>query len=68
MLGFDLDIWDYLTFLVLTVAGLGVLVALIWLAGLPGRIALPRNHPDAEAVKLAISRCLSGPRPAAARA
>jgi hypothetical protein len=25
MLGFDLDIWDYLTFLVLAVAGLGVL-------------------------------------------
>ena len=68
MLRFDLDIWDYLTFLVLTVAGLGVLVALIWLAGLPGRIALARNHPDAEAVKLAISRCWSGRRPATARA
>ena len=52
MLGFDLDIWDYLTFLVLTVAGLGVLVALVWLAGLPGRIAIARNHPEAEAVRL----------------
>ena len=52
MLGFDLDIWDYLTFLVLMVAGLGVLVALVWLAGLPGRIAIARNHPEAEAVRL----------------
>jgi len=52
MLGFHLDIWDYITFLVLAVAGLGVLAALIWLAGLPGRIALARNHPDADAVRL----------------
>jgi Protein of unknown function (DUF3302) len=52
MLGFDLSNWDYLTFLVLAVSGLGVLVALIWLAGLPGRIAFACNHPDAEAVKL----------------
>ena len=52
MLGFDLDIWDYLTFLVLTVAGLGVLIALVWLAGLPGQIAIARNHPEAEAVRL----------------
>ena len=52
MLGFDLDIWDYLTFLFLTVVVLGVLVALVWLAGLPGRIAIARNHPEAEAVRL----------------
>ena len=45
MLGIDLDIWDYLTFLVLTVAGLGVLIALIWLAGLPGRIAIVPQSP-----------------------
>ena len=52
MLGFDLDIWDYLTFLVLMVTGLGVLIALVWLAGLPGQIAIARNHPEAEAVRL----------------
>jgi len=52
MLGFDLDIWDYLTFLVLAVSVLGVLAGLVWLAGLPGRIAIARKHPDAEAVKL----------------
>jgi len=28
------------------------LAAYVWLAGLPGRIALARNHPEAEAVKL----------------
>ena len=27
-------------------------VAVVWLAGLPGRIAIARKHPDAEAVKL----------------
>jgi hypothetical protein len=45
MLGFDLDIWDYLTFLFLTVVGLGVLVALVWLAGLPGRSLSPAITP-----------------------
>jgi len=29
----------------------GVVFA-VWLAGLPGRIAIARNHPDAEAVKM----------------
>ena len=52
MLEFDLTIWDYLTFLVLAVSVLGVLAGLVWLAGLPGRIAIARKHPDAEAVKL----------------
>jgi len=52
MLGFELDIWDYLTFLALAVSVLGGLAGLVWLAGLPGRIAIARKHPDAEAVKL----------------
>jgi hypothetical protein len=52
MLDFELDFWDYLTFLVLIVSVLGGLAALVWLAGLPGRIAIARKHPDAEAVKL----------------
>jgi len=51
MLGFELDFWDYATFatLMLCVVALG----LVWLflAGLPGRIALARKHPEAEAVK-----------------
>ena len=52
MLGFQLDIWDYLTFLTLLLAVVAVVVAWIWLAGLPGRIAIARRHPEAEAVKL----------------
>jgi hypothetical protein len=52
MLGFELDIWDYLTFLTLfLLAGAG-LASWVWLAGLPGRIAIRRKHPDAEAVNL----------------
>jgi hypothetical protein len=52
MLGFDLDIWDYLTFVAILLALIAVTAALLWLAGLPGRIAIARKHPDAEAVKL----------------
>ena len=52
MLGFDLDGWDYLTFLAILVALIAVTAVLLWLAGLPGRIAIARKHPDAEAVKL----------------
>jgi hypothetical protein len=52
LLGFSLGFWDYVTFLslfVLVAAGLGLAVFVL---GLPGRIAITRNHPDAEAVYL----------------
>jgi hypothetical protein len=52
MLGFELDFWDYLTFLTLFLVVVAVVVFWIWLAGLPGRIAIARKHPEAEAVKL----------------
>ena len=52
MLGFDLDIWDYLTFLTLMLCVVAVGALWLWLAGMPGRIALSRKHPEAEAVKL----------------
>ena len=52
MLGFELDFWDYATFATALAAGVAVLMIFVWLAGLPGRIALARNHPEAEAVKL----------------
>ena len=52
MLGFDLDIWDYLTFLTLMLCVAAVGALWLWLAGMPGRIALARKHPEAEAVKL----------------
>lgn len=52
LLGFDIDFWDYVTFATLmSLVALGI-VAYCWLAGLPGRIAIARKHPEAEAVKL----------------
>lgn len=50
LLGFKLDFWDYATFVVLLVCVMTGLAFLVWLAGLPGRIAIARKHPDAEAV------------------
>lgn len=52
MLGFKLDFWDYATFIVFFLAGLCGLLTYIWIASLPGRIALARHHPEAEAVKI----------------
>ena len=52
MLGFELDAWDYATFVVFLLAGLAGLVIAIFIAGLPGQIAIARKHPDAEAVKI----------------
>ena len=52
MLGFELDFWDYATFATAAVAGFAGVLIYIWIAGLPGRIALARNHPEAEAVKI----------------
>ncbi len=52
MLGFELDFWDYATFATAALAGGAAILMFIWVAGLPGRIAIARKHPDAEAVKL----------------
>jgi Protein of unknown function (DUF3302) len=52
MLGFELDFWDYATFATAALAGVAVMLIYIWIAGLPGRIAIARKHPDAEAVRL----------------
>jgi hypothetical protein len=52
LLGFEPDIWDYLTFVTLFLLTLAGGVFYCWLAGLPGRIAIACKHPDAEAVKL----------------
>jgi hypothetical protein len=51
-MGFSLDFWDYITFLVLALFVLSFMILLFWLAGLPGRIAIARKHPEAEAVKI----------------
>jgi hypothetical protein len=50
-LGFELDFWDYLTFATAALAGAAGILTYIWLAGLPGRIAIARKHPEAEAVR-----------------
>jgi hypothetical protein len=52
MLGFELDFWDYATFAAIFVSVVCLIVSLLWVAGLPGRIAIARKHPDAEAVML----------------
>ncbi len=49
-MGFQLDVWDYATFAALFVIGVAFLGVLIFLLGLPGRIAVARNHPEADAV------------------
>lgn len=51
-MGFTIDFWDYMTFLVLAMSALAVLIVIFWIAGLPGKIAIARKHPEAEAVKL----------------
>ena len=52
LLGFDIDFWDYVTFVTIMILVLAGVVVYCWLAGLPGRIAIARKHPEAEAVKL----------------
>jgi Protein of unknown function (DUF3302) len=51
-MGFSLTGWDYITFAVIIVLIVSAAIFVIWVAGLPGRIAIARKHPDAEAVKL----------------
>ena len=52
LLGFKIDFWDFATFAVLALCVAAGLISVVWLAGLPGRIAIARKHPDAEAVKM----------------
>jgi Protein of unknown function (DUF3302) len=52
LLGFDVGFWDYMTFLALFVIVAAFLIAVIFILGLPGRIAIARNHPEADAVNM----------------
>jgi len=52
MLGFKLDGWDYLTFAVVIALVGAFLVVAVFVLGLPGRIAIARKHPDAEAINI----------------
>jgi hypothetical protein len=52
MLGFKLDIWDYLTFAVILALLAAFLAVFVFILGLPGRIAMARKHPDADAINI----------------
>jgi hypothetical protein len=52
LLGFHVGFWDYATFLVLAVLVAAGLAVAVFVLGLPGRIAIARKHPEAEAVYL----------------
>jgi hypothetical protein len=52
MFGFKTGSWDYVTFAALWVIGLGAVLLMLLILGLPGRIAIARKHPEAEAVNL----------------
>jgi hypothetical protein len=47
-----LDVYDYLTFLVLIVAIVAFFSIFVFIGGLPGKIAMKRRHPHAESVKI----------------
>lgn len=51
-MGFELNFWDYLTFAVLFLCGVAFVAVVVLVLGLPGRIAIARRHPDADAVNL----------------
>lgn len=51
LLGFQISGWDYLTFVVIFIIGVAFLALAIFILGLPGRMAIARNHPEADAVK-----------------
>ncbi|CAN5633775.1 hypothetical protein BH11PLA2_BH11PLA2_24940 [soil metagenome] len=46
----QLDMWDYLTFLTFFLMGTASVITIMFMLGLPGRIAIARKHPSAEAV------------------
>ena len=52
MLGFKLDLWDYLTFAVIVALIAAFLTVAVFVLGLPGRIAIARKHPDADAINI----------------
>ncbi len=52
LIDFELDTYDYLTFLILVLIVVAFFFAMITLGGLPGKLAEKRNHPHAESVKL----------------
>jgi hypothetical protein len=52
LLGFKLDFWDYATFAAMFIIGAGFIGLLYLMLSWPGRIAIARRHPEAEAVNM----------------
>ncbi len=52
LLGFTPDGWDYVAFLAFAVIAMGGIGVALLILGLPGRIAIARRHPEAEAVNI----------------
>ena len=52
LLGFQISGWDYLTFLACFIIGAVFFCVVIFILGLPGRIAIARNHPEADAINV----------------
>jgi len=52
LLGFQVGFWDYATFAAIFVIVAAGLVLAVFILGLPGRIAIARKHPEADAVNL----------------
>jgi hypothetical protein len=52
LLGRPFDHYDYMTFAALFLIMAAVMGLVLFLMGLPGKIALKRNHPHAEAVNI----------------
>src|SRR5262245_22086000 len=50
LLGFHLGFWDYIAFLGFVIIFVALRAAIIVILGLPGRLAIARNHPQADAV------------------
>ena len=51
-MGFQVGFWDYVTFAALIIIGAAIGGVVLLILGLPGKIAIARKHPEAEAVNL----------------
>jgi hypothetical protein len=52
IVGFKVDGWDLLTFAVILLTIIVFLIVAVLILGMPGKIAIARKHPDADAVNL----------------
>ena len=52
LLGFHLGFWDYATFASMFVIVATAMTLAVFILGLPGRIAIARKHPEADAIYL----------------